>query len=267
MSVTCKLPPSGRDFEVHRAVVVGGKSTREAAEQFRLSQTRVCQIVERMRAWQAEVLPAEAPLTEDDGLRLAKNVAGARLDFLYCEVMDSWRQSHGQVTQTRSPRFGDEVTTTKTSHGDPKYLLAAMRLSKAAAELGAVGGLAVPEEDVGWAVPTTVEEIGRPEARPTEAHPVEDCSRNGHSVSWATPAAPAPPAATAGGDDTSVERDPPHELARRQFFAPVQHDQALALASPGGGQIEVSPERPGLSVQPRLSRQQRRKLARAARAG
>src|SRR5262245_56160052 len=41
MSVTRKLPPSGRDFEVHRVVVVGGQSTRAAAEQFRVADSRL----------------------------------------------------------------------------------------------------------------------------------------------------------------------------------------------------------------------------------
>ena len=140
-----RLPPSWRDFEVYRTVIVGGKSTREAAEEFRLSQTRVCQIVERMRAWQAEVLPAECPLPEEGRLRLSQNIACERIDFLYGEAMSAWRRSQGETTQTRNSGY-DEFVTTRFSCGDPKYLLAASRLVKASAEIGRHGGLALPEE-------------------------------------------------------------------------------------------------------------------------
>src|SRR5262245_58147454 len=88
-----RLPPSGRDFEVYETVILGGKTTRHAAEKFELSQTRICQIVERMRAWQAEVLPADTSHSAERLQQLAKSVAAGRLDHLYCETMEAWRQS------------------------------------------------------------------------------------------------------------------------------------------------------------------------------
>src|SRR5262245_61096342 len=85
MSSEQRLPPSGRDFDVFAAVIVGGQTTRQAAAEFKLSQTRVCQIVERVRTWQAEVLMADNPPTEERRLQLAKCVAAGRLDHLYSE--------------------------------------------------------------------------------------------------------------------------------------------------------------------------------------
>src|SRR5262245_40259477 len=110
MSNDLRLPPSGRDFDVFSAVMVGGQTTRQAAAQFKLSQTRVCQIVERVHAWQAQVLPADSPLPEERQLRLGKQMAAARLDHLYGEMMEAWRKSQGETKKIRSARFGDEVT-------------------------------------------------------------------------------------------------------------------------------------------------------------
>ncbi|HZN36761.1 MAG TPA: hypothetical protein VFB80_23185 [Pirellulaceae bacterium] len=262
MSVSCKLPPSWRDFEVFRAVIVGGKSTREAAELFRLSQTRICQIVERTKAWQAEVLPAECPLPEEGRLRLSQNIAVERIDSLYCEVMGAWRKSQGEVKQTRTSRYGDEVTTVKTSCGDSKYLLAAMRLVTASAEIGRHGGLALPDDEVGWAVPTAAQEGVVGTAHPT---PKEDCSPNGRSQPIPPPSPDAADDATATDDNTSRELSPPQRLARRVLMAPVQHDHAAALASSKGGtRLDISPSQPGVISRP-LTRQQRRKLQRALR--
>ena len=277
MSVSFKLPPSGRDFEVYHTVIVGGKSTREAAEQFRLSQTRICQIVERMRAWQAEVLPAECPLPEEGCLRLAQNIAVERINHLYCEVMTAWRKSQGPLTQTRVSAY-NEATTTKSSFGDPKYVLVAMRLSKAAAELGVTGGLAIPDEEdgglaegrvpvVGAVAHSRAAETASPavvrEANHSHPHPVEDCSPNGHSQPIPAAAPAEPPAATAVGESTSSQLSPRDLLARRELFAPVQHDLGAAIASAAGGtQLQLDPQGPGV----KLSRQQRRKLQRALRA-
>jgi len=80
MATNLRLPPSGRDFEVFEAVILGGKTTREAAQTLRLAQTRICQIVERMRQWHAEVLPAQSGHSPERLQQLAKSVAAGRLD-------------------------------------------------------------------------------------------------------------------------------------------------------------------------------------------
>src|SRR3954449_1247261 len=52
-----KAPPSARDFQVFHRAAIEGQPTREVAWQFEISQTRVCQIVKRVRVWLWEVLP------------------------------------------------------------------------------------------------------------------------------------------------------------------------------------------------------------------
>ena len=251
-----RLPPSGRDFEVFSAVILAGQSTREAAASFRLSQTRVCQIVERVKKWQAEVVGAadaadpqstEKQPSEERLLHLAKCIAAGRLDHLYGEAMRAWERSQGQLKKTRSSRFGDEVTTISASCGDTRYLLAAMRLTKAQAELPAAAYSLFPEAD------DEEESSGRPEARPTP-HPEEDCS----AICDPQPAGAA--AATAACDATddlpmaSAARKLGVALARRSLFGPVQPPPPAA-------------EDGLLAVGGRSTRQQRRRLKRMQRAG
>jgi hypothetical protein len=227
MSADLRQPPSERDFDVFSLVIVGGQTTREAAAQFKISQTRVCQIVERVQAWQAEVLPAESPLSEERQLRMGKHVAAARLDHLYGETMEAWRRSQGESKKTRNARFGDEVTTTTISSGDPKYLLAAMRLATAQAELGVFGGLRGYADDAEDApanvgVEREMKPTGRPEARPTADHPAGDCSEKRNHQPAQAPTATSPPASSANSPGSSAALTPKQQRARRELFAPVQ---------------------------------------------
>jgi hypothetical protein len=274
-----KLPPNARDFEVFEFVVVGGKSTRDAATKFGLSQTRICQIVERMRQWQAEVVPQESPIPEERRLRLARHVAVQRIEYLYGEVMEAWRRSQGEVKKSRCSRFGDDVTTTFFSPGDPKYLIAAMRLAKAQADLGttcialyaAAADLADgadydsfnPEPEATASQPYASTSTGRPEARPTD-HPVEDCSAAASLAPAIAASTPAPTAATSSQLETSRELSPQQAAARRQLFSPVQLRRERDGATTS---IQVTPDQLGLSVEDVLSRQKRqaRKRARQAR--
>lgn len=240
-----KVPPSGRGFEVFSAVILAGKSTREAAAAFQLSQTRVCQIVERVRKWQAEVVGTDdadnAQPSEEQRMRLARCIAAGRLDHLYGESMEAWRRSQGELKKRRSSRFGDEVTTTAVSCGDPKYLLAAMRLAEAQAELPAtLLAFLRPEDDEAL---MSRELTGRPEARPSD-HPEEDCSADRAEQPARPSAANSNAAATDELPITSGELPGRHSVARRELFGPVQPPDGLGVTSR------------------QLTRQQRRKLKR-----
>src|SRR5262245_8633219 len=94
MQTELKLPPSGRDFEVYQRVIVDGSSTRQAAREFALSQTRVRQVVQRASQWLSKELPAASKERAHVQLWLAQNVAADRLQGLYGETMDRWRTHH-----------------------------------------------------------------------------------------------------------------------------------------------------------------------------
>jgi hypothetical protein len=254
MSSYERQPPSGRDFEVFEAVILGGKSTRQAAEQFHLSQTRICQIVERVKQWQAEAAPQNSDVSSERLLQLAKAVAAGRLDHLYGEMMQAWRRSQGEVKKVRSSRFGDDVTTTTVSPGDPKYPLAAMRLAKAQAELGVFGGLICPpEEDA-----EDEDRKGRPEARPTAAPPARDCSDSREPAPAAASSRAPEPLATTSAQTASAELSPRQLSARERFFQGVQPPLPAGKSAAATTQIQITPAQPGLSVKEILNREGRR---------
>jgi hypothetical protein len=130
------LPPSERDFELYGLVVVEGASTRAAAQAFGLSQTRVIQIRDRVAEWIASEVPPLARATPAQRLALAADIARNRFDFLYSQAMDAWRGSKGPQTVTRSGASG-ELTSTRDSQGDPRYIMLAVRITERTVGLGA----------------------------------------------------------------------------------------------------------------------------------
>src|SRR6266436_7200951 len=91
MSTSLSLPPSQRDFQVYQRVVVEAASTRQAAGEFSLSQTRIRQLVQRVSQWLTDNLPQQDDATDAAYLRHAQHVAADRLSFFYSVAMDGWR--------------------------------------------------------------------------------------------------------------------------------------------------------------------------------
>ncbi len=56
-SVSARLPPGPRDWHAYRLVKVEQRTTREAAAELKISQTRVCQLIARVVEYLAEVAP------------------------------------------------------------------------------------------------------------------------------------------------------------------------------------------------------------------
>ena len=122
------LPPSERDFEVFERVVAQGASTRAAAKEFGLSQTRIVQVRDRVAEWIAAEVPFAERLLPRQRLRLAASIASQRIDYLYSLALEAWRASQGEQTVVREGESGLSRVT-RASHGDPKYLLLASRLA------------------------------------------------------------------------------------------------------------------------------------------
>ncbi len=133
-------PPSARDFEVYRRVKVERASTRQAAREAQVSQTRICQIVQRVADFMTDALPTDhAEERREQRLSVAEQLAAEQLDFLGYEAVQAWRASKGETTSVRevdSPGVSpSRVRLTRTSHGDPRYLMAASRLALQGAKL------------------------------------------------------------------------------------------------------------------------------------
>lgn len=178
-----RLPPSGRDFGVYRRVTVEQQTTRDVATAARLSQTRVCQIVQRVGEYMLAVLP---PGEEGDKARqmwLAEQIAAARVQFLLRLAVRSFERSQGNQRTERQVKTGampgGTVVTLRSTQGDPRYLTAAARLALLGAKLpatnlaGLIGDEAETDE---WEVEERDAEEAVTPAAPNDPQD-RDCSR------------------------------------------------------------------------------------------
>jgi hypothetical protein len=92
VTTSLRVPPTERDTIIYEIVVIYGRSTRDVAEVFEISQTRVRQIVQRVLAWIGETLPERGEIDKQRELRLAQLIAADRFDNYYSTAMDQWRQ-------------------------------------------------------------------------------------------------------------------------------------------------------------------------------
>ena len=168
MNVELRLPPSARDFRVFHDVKILGCSTWREAQVFKISQTRVRQIVCRVSQWLADNLPEQNDIQREKEIRLAQHVAAERLQEMYSETMNLWRETH-----------------------DSKYLRHAMRAATAMGRMGVVAGkldemLVRDEEEEGKAESGKRKadggeaevESGKPKAEINSSPPVGDFSEN-----------------------------------------------------------------------------------------
>jgi hypothetical protein len=225
------MPPSERDFQVFEEVVIGGTSTRAAAAQFGVSQTRIVQVRNRVAEWMGAEVPPTPRLTPLQRLRLAAHIAEQRADFLYSKAMDGWRASQQPLTSVCRGRLGEE-SRTRERHGDPRYLLAAMRITERQVQLsGTIRKVLVEAE----------EREGEAPAEPNP--PVGACSlsatglEQGHEVE----------ADAAAASDCQDEVCDEVEDRRRAFLAALKDDTAPVqppVTDGNGMQLEEADEAP-----------------------
>ena len=216
-------PPSGRDFEVFEHVVVGGGTTRSAAHEFKISQTRVCQVLERVRVWLDDVTPSAADeQVSQKRLQLAEGLAADRLDHLYGQAIEGWRSSDGEVERIRINALGEKVTTRTVSHGDPRYLSIAARVALLRSKVASMGAL-----DHAMAAAADLEDS----SLESGDHPVGACSGNAlcgaRNADWKAEPGVATRTTAESSDPLTCEQ----QSARRAFFGPVQEAPRSDLAA------------------------------------
>ena len=210
------LPPSERDFEVYRRTAVEGRTTREAAAEFNISQTRVMQLREKVFEWIGNHVPPLARLEPAERLRVAQTLACEQLQHQYDEAMHAWRTSATAVHVTRyvGRSLEDGVTMVKESQGDPRYLRLATQISKAISKLGMA---TVPNPET--ALPVAALQTASVEGAD---HPQGDCSENGALEPMSQPAATSQPSAkpemlsvsSSAAERKSVPLSPPEDATQ-----------------------------------------------------
>jgi hypothetical protein len=196
--------PSERDWAIYQAVRVEQWSTRVAAKEFDISQTRVCQIVERTAAFNAQAVTV--PTKEDEARQLAtgKLLAAERIEYLYGQALSCFRRS-----QTKEAG----CTTTRPNCGDSRYLHAAAKLAMLASTLPPLPLRATEncEKPANEACSATAPE--QPSATPTPAQPqsataaaMVSCVEQSRGKTAATNTAPRPVQNGAGNKAEAMSR-------------------------------------------------------------
>ena len=217
-----EMPPSTRDLAVYEFVAAQCKTTREAADAFGISQTRVRQVLAKVVEFLVEALPGDdGEHTEEQKLIAAERLANMRLDFLYGESLSEWRRSR-------------EATSGPVPLGKVCYLNQAVRVAVAAAKL--------PLRALSLSVVTQTSDQEPP------IPPVGDCSRNEPPREPITEVRVTPSAVTVNPVEPYEPRDEAVLAARREFLRPAQTPNDRPLALPENGA--------------KLSRQQRRRRER-----
>jgi hypothetical protein len=254
MSTSLSLPPTERDFRIYERVILAGLSTRQAAGEFKLSQTRIRQLVQRVSQWLTESVPAQDEATDASHLRYAQHVAADRLDYFYCEAMQGWQLE-------RQIKYLNLAT---------RVLLAQSRLPVLPGTLAALAADAIegPLPEGRPVLPERAladhEELPQPgparQAGPTSAPPVEACSPSPSATPIATKEPTTATAVKPKGTESSGKLPPPAATARKAFFATAQPTNATGDES-SVTEIKITPEQLGFSTK-QLSRRERRRLRR-----
>jgi hypothetical protein len=283
MSVSLALPPSGRDFLAYQRIVVDAASTRTVAEELKISQTRVRQIVRRFIDWLQSALPPDAEVTEAYQLRVGRYIAADRLERYYIQANRLWEQT-----------------------GQAKYLSAILRILNAQTKIPAMSGTIealamdaiigpLPDEEVQSPKPQVQSAVNRlrPETPSASATldtgprtldlgpPPRDCSPKTASRPVAAESVPQSAAVSPSLSISSDEVRGGQATARRTFFAPAQcaikpigaglltapkpPTAGLALASKPSAdvaELKITPETLGVSSTKHTSRRERRRLRR-----
>ena len=239
MQTDLRLPPSGRDFQVYQRVIVDAASTRLAASEFSLSQTRVRQVVQRVSEWLTRELPAASKVNDQVQLWLAKHVAADRLQGLYGETMDGWRKSR-----------------------DTKHFGMALRVITAQSKLPAMPGTleALAADAIEGPLPEEQPQPVQP-TMPAAGPPVGDCSPEAEIGPLVVASPSQSPIAMPRQTMTSDKLPDETRTARRAFFGPAQQPTEKTNDA-SVTELRISPQQPGMRVARKLSRRERRRLAR-----
>jgi hypothetical protein len=132
--------PSDRDLQIYETAVFAGRSQREVAKEFGISQPRVNQILKELAAWMADNTPNFCSgLTPEQKLRLVHYNVVQQLEYQRCSLMQAWEESrHGTEIVSRTTIVNGVRRTTainRPSRANTRYMDAAARIALSVAKL------------------------------------------------------------------------------------------------------------------------------------
>lgn len=278
MSDSPQLPPSARDFLIYQRVVIEGVSTRSAAEEAGVSQTRVRQLVIRVTQWLALALPAGTELSEAAQLRVGQHIAADRLEHFYCQANRAWLET----TQPKYASLCLRIITAQSKVPALPGTIEALAMDAVIGPLPDSGGQTFPtasEEDAAGRdardhalAPLDVARAASsaPESRAADKHvgctdapPDRDCSPAVPRAAASARTTPPDSAVIRPVPEPCGKTAPPHRAARGEFFAPA-HSAAIGSNEVPVTELRITPHTLSLSAPQVLSRKDRRRLRRSS---
>jgi len=124
-------PPAPGWMEVYSLVCVEGYSVPDAAAMLNLPPEKVRQARNQVLTWLATNRPLLPERSKEEAQKLAEALERERLEHLYAEAMEAWKNSQQDEVQTRQEGLMARTTrTVRTSHGKVCYLNMAAKISE-----------------------------------------------------------------------------------------------------------------------------------------
>jgi hypothetical protein len=246
-SPASKSPPSQRDFEVYRFIKIEHHSTRQAASQFNISQSRVRQVLAGIVDYLVDSVPVDEEGKSLERLQVAEQLAREQLEFLYGQAIEWWQQSvHDWRTGSALPK--------------PSFLALAARITMCMARVPVHAPPRWSAEGDERDELRGLAEVPTASGTPTpqfEHPPVEDCSAPAVSRGATAASLPQPESGSDVPETSCRTLEEIKAEARRSFLRPAQAEVSLDLESPASGDDESPADDPPRG-RPPLNRKERR---------
>jgi hypothetical protein len=223
--------PSDRDWAVYRYVKVEQWSTRITAKQFKISQTRVCQIVERVGKFFVKHSPVLSKEDLAQRLEASRQLAAEKLDYLYGEAMDCFYRSKTAARDSAgTARYANLVgrlilMSTKL----PPPLLREYETAEDSEEAAVES--AADENDEMYDDEYLDDEFDDEDSADGDSSPDEDCSASAQEQHTATAPPPAPSSPTVAAMLSCVEQSRPATPIANVESRPVQPPLSTSKAA------------------------------------
>ena len=121
--------PTRFEQMLYRDVVVQGYRVTEVNSMYGVPREKIAECRQRVGEWLVRTIP-RSQLSCDEQRCAVEKLAIDRLEHLYCEVMEAWRDSRAEQATTRSPLAAPSqaVTSTRMGTGRPALVVCAAKI-------------------------------------------------------------------------------------------------------------------------------------------
>jgi hypothetical protein len=144
-----RRPPSSKQLEIYAAVMVRGRRQIDVAQEFKITQPRVSQIITRVKQWRAQTdSPTQGELPEGHRCRHERWLAHERCEEIFQRSMRLLDASERTLTNSREGTRGDtkfSETTRREQAANVQWMKTALKAAEDLLKLAELKPLPEPE--------------------------------------------------------------------------------------------------------------------------